>query len=152
MSLFEKINADIKAAMLAKEKEMLEPLRAIKAAFLMAKTEKGSEGELSEDKELKIIQKLVKQRKDSAELYKTNNREELYAKEIFEAKIIEQYLPAQMSEEEIVAEIKSIISEVGAAGPQDMGKVMGVASKKLGGKAEGRIIAQKVKELLAEIN
>ena len=151
MSLFEKINADIKAAMLAKEKEKLEPLRAIKAAFLMAKTEKGSDGELSNDKELKIIQKLVKQRKDSAELYKTNNREELYAKEIAEAKIIEQYLPEQMSEEEIGVIIKEVIEKVGAAGPQDMGKVMGVASKQLSGKAEGRIIAQKVKELLASL-
>ncbi len=151
MSLFEKINADIKAAMLAKEKEKLEPLRAIKAAFLMAKTEKGASDTLSDETEIKIVQKLVKQRKDSAELYKTNNREELYAKEIAEAKIIEQYLPAQMSEEEIVEEIKVIISEVGAAGPQDMGKVMGIASKKLGGKAEGRVIAQKVKELLASL-
>ena len=151
MSLFEKINADIKAAMLAKEKEKLEPLRAIKAAFLMAKTEKGSDGELSDDKELKIIQKLVKQRKDSAELYKTNNREELYAKEIAEAKVIEQYLPEQMSEEEIGVIIKDVIAKVGAAGPQDMGKVMGVASKQLSGKAEGRIIAQKVKELLASL-
>ena len=151
MSLFETINADIKAAMLAKEKEKLESLRAIKAAFLMAKTEKGSDGKLSEDKELKIIQKLVKQRKDSAELYKTNNREELYAKEIAEAKIIEQYLPKQMSEQEIVAVIEEVIAKVGATGPQDMGKVMGVASKQLSGKAEGRIIAQKVKELLATI-
>lgn len=152
MSLFEKINTDIKAAMLAKEKEKLEPLRAIKAAFLMAKTEKGNEGELSEERELKIIQKLVKQRKDSAELYKTNNREELYAKEIAEAKIIEQYLPKQMSEQDVVTVLKEIIIKVGATGPQDMGKVMGVASKQLSGKAEGRIIAQKVKELLAEIN
>jgi len=151
MSLFETINADIKAAMLAKEKEKLESLRAIKAAFLMAKTEKGSDGKLSEDKELKIIQKLVKQRKDSAELYKTNNREELYAKEIAEAKIIEQYLPKQMSEQEIVAVIEEVIAKVGAAGPQDMGKVMGVVSKQLSGKAEGRVIAQKVKELLASI-
>ncbi len=152
MSLFEKINADIKTAMLAKEKEKLESLRAIKAEFLMAKTEKGNDGELSEDKALKIIQKLVKQRKDSAEIYKNNNREELYAKEIAESKIIEQYLPAQMSEDEIAVEIKSIISQVGATGPQDMGKVMGIASKKLSGKAEGRVIAQKVKELLAALS
>ena len=151
MSLFEKINTDIKTAMKAKDKETLEALRSVKAAFLMAKTEKGNNGELSNDAELKIIQKLVKQRKDSAELYKTNNREELYAKEIAEAKTIEQYLPAQLSETEIAIVIESIISDTEAKGPQDMGKVMGVASKKLGGKAEGRVIAQKVTELLASL-
>lgn len=151
MNLFDRINNDIKTAMKAKEKETLEALRSVKAAFLMAKTEKGSDGELSEDTELKIIQKLVKQRKDSAELYKANNREELYAKEIAEAEIIGQYLPAQLSEAEISVIIEGIISDLGATSPQDMGKVMGVASKKLGGKAEGRVIAQKVKEILASI-
>lgn len=151
MTISEKIAADIKAAMLAKEKEKLEALRAVKAAFMLAKTEKGSADELSDDQELKIIQKLVKQRKDSAELYKTNGREELYEKEISEAKVIEQYLPEQMSEDEVVAAIKEIIAQVGAAGPQDMGKVMGAASKKLSGKAEGRLIAQKVKEILASL-
>ena len=151
MNLFEKINNDIKTAMKAKEKEKLEALRSVKAAFLMAKTEKGSDGELSEDAELKIIQKLVKQRKDSAEMYKNNNREELYAKEISEAEIIAQYLPTQLSEAEITVIIEDIVSDLGAIGPQDMGKVMGVASKKLGGKAEGRVIAQKVKDILASI-
>lgn len=151
MSISEKIAADIKAAMLAKEKEKLEALRAVKAAFMLAKTEKGSADELSEDQELKIVQKLVKQRKDSAELYKTNGREELYDKEMSEAAVIEQYLPKQMSEDEVVDAVKSIIAEVGASGPQDMGKVMGVASKKLSGKAEGRVIAQKVKEVLASL-
>ena len=151
MSLFDKINDDIKKAMLAKEKEKLEALRSIKAAFLVAKTEKGASDVLSEDAEIKIIQKLVKQRKDSAEVYKANNREELYAKEVAEALIIEQYLPAQLSEEEVASLIKTIIGEVGAKGPQDLGKVMGVASKKLSGKAEGKLIAQKVKDLLAAL-
>ena len=152
MSLFEEINSDIKIAMKAKDKVTLEALRSVKAAFLMAKTEKGNEGELSEDGEVKIIQKLVKQRKDSAELYKSNNREELYEKEMMEAKTIEKYLPAQLSEEEVAVIIEGIISDVDAKGPQDMGKVMGVASKKLSGKAEGKVIAQKVKELLSSLS
>ncbi|MDA3890420.1 MAG: GatB/YqeY domain-containing protein [Salinivirgaceae bacterium] len=151
MSLSDKINADIKSAMLAKEKEKLEALRSVKAAFMLAKTEKGSSDVLSEEAELKIVQKLVKQRKDSAEVYKTNDRQELYEKEISEAQIIQQYLPAQMTEEKVAEAIKAIVLEVGALGPQDMGKVMGVASKRLGGKAEGRIIAQKVKEILASL-
>jgi uncharacterized protein YqeY len=148
MSLLEQINSDIKDAMKAKEKGKLEALRAVKAAFLVAKTEKGNSGELSEDAELKIIQKLVKQRKDSAELYKSNNREELFEKEMGEAAIIEKYLPAQLSEADIEIIIEGIISDLGATGPKDMGKVMGVASKKMGGQAEGRIIAQKVKDIL----
>lgn len=151
MSLFDIVNADIKTAMKAKDKEKLEALRSVKAAFLMAKTEKGASDELSDDAALKIVQKLVKQRKDSAEIYKGNNREELYAKEMSEAAVIEHYLPAQMSEEEIALAIKEIVQQVGASGPQDMGKVMGMASKKLSGKAEGRIIAQKVKEILASL-
>ncbi len=151
MKLSEQINNDIKAAMLAKEKDKLEALRAIKAAFLLAKTEKGASEELSDDAELKIIQKLVKQRKDSAEVYKTNNRMELSDKEIFEASVIEKYLPAQLSEEELAAEISAVISKVGANGSQDMGKVMGMASKQLSGKAEGRAIAEMVKKLLAEL-
>jgi uncharacterized protein len=149
MSLYEKVEGDIKAAMLAKEKEKLEALRAVKAAFLMAKTEKGASDVLSEETEIKIIQKLVKQRKESAEIYKTNNREELYAKEMNEATVIEQYLPKQMSDAEIEAEVKKIIATVGAKGPQDMGKVMGMASKQLSGKADGKAISQKVKEILA---
>ncbi len=149
MSLFEQIESDIKKAMLAKEKEKLEALRAVKAAFLLAKTEKGASETLSPDVELKIVQKLVKQRKETAEVYKANNREDLYAKEISEAAIIEQYLPKQMSEAEIEAEVKNIIAEVGAKGPQDMGKVMGVASKQLSGKADGKTISQKVKDMLA---
>jgi uncharacterized protein YqeY len=151
MSLSQQINSDIKSAMLAKEKEKLEALRAIKAAFLVAQTEKGGSGELIEEAELKIIQKLVKQRKDSAEMYKSNNRMDLYEKEIAEAKVIEQYLPEQLGEEEIQIILEDIIANVEAKGMQDMGKVMGVATKKLSGKADGKTISQIVKKLLAEL-
>ncbi len=151
MSISVQINADIKTAMLAKEREKLEALRALKSAFMLAKTEKGGSEELSEEAEIKIVQKLVKQRKDSAEVYKENGREELYAKEISEAEVIAQYLPAQLSEEEVAVAVKEIIASVGAAGPQDMGKVMGVASKQLGGKAEGKVIANVVKQTLASL-
>ena len=151
MSLFEKVENDIKAAMLAKEKEKLEALRAIKAAFLLAKTEKGAAETLSEETELKVIQKLVKQRKESAELYRNGGRNELADSEMFQAEVISQYLPAQMSEAEIEAEVRKIVEIVGAKGPQDMGKVMGTANKQLSGKAESRVIAQKVKEILASL-
>jgi len=151
MTLSEQINADIKAAMLAKEKEKLEALRAIKAAFLLAKTEKGGDGEISADTELKIIQKLVKQRKDSAETFKANNRADLYEKEIAELVVIEKYLPKQLSEDEIKTELTAIIGNVGAKGPQDMGKVMGVASKHFAGKADNKIVSQLVKDLLAAL-
>ena len=149
MSLFDQINQDIKAAMLAREKDKLEALRAVKSAFLLAKTEKGGSGELTPDAELKIIQKLVKQRKESAEIYQSQNRDDLYNKEMVEAGYIEEYLPKQMNEEELVAELKIIIAEVGACNASDMGKVMGVASKKLAGKADGKLMATKVRELLA---
>ena len=151
MSLYEKVENDIKAAMLAKEKEKVEALRAIKAAFLLAKTEKGASETLSEDTELKVIQKLVKQRKESAELYRNGGRNELADSEMFQAEVISQYLPAQMSEAEIEAEVRKIVEAVGAKGPQDMGKVMGTANKQLSGKAESRVIAQKVKEILASL-
>ncbi len=150
MSLTEQINADLKSAMKNKEKEKLEAIRAIKTAFTLAKTEKSAGAELTEDEELKIVQKLVKQRKDSADIYKGQNREDLYEKEIKEAEIISVYLPEQMSEEELTKKIIEIISKVGASGPQDMGKVMGSATKELSGKAEGKLIAQKVKELLSK--
>jgi uncharacterized protein YqeY len=148
MSLFEQINNDIKQAMLNKEKEKLEALRAIKAAFLIAKTEK-AEHELTSDKEISIIQKLVKQRNDSANLYKENNRPELAEKEEKEAEFISVYLPKQMSEEDIVEELKAIISETNASSMKDMGKVMGIATKKMAGKADGKMISAKVKELLS---
>lgn len=150
MSLTEQINTDLKSAMKNKEKEKLEALRAIKTAFTLAKTEKSGGAELSADEELKIVQKLVKQRKDSADIYKEQGRDDLYEKEISEAEVISVYLPKQLSEEELAGKLTEIISKVGAAGPQDMGKVMGVATKELSGKAEGKLIAQKVKELLSK--
>ena len=148
MSLFETINKDIKQAMLNKEKEKLEALRAIKAAFLIAKTEKAGV-ELTSEKEIAIIQKLVKQRKDSATLYIENNRPELAEKENNESEIISVYLPKQMSEDEITTEVKALISELGATSMKDMGKVMGIASKKMAGKADGKLISEKVKQLLS---
>ena len=147
MSMELQIQQDIKAAMLAKEKTRLESLRAIKAAILLAKTADGSES-ISDEAVVKIIQKLVKQRKETAEIYKQQNREELAANELAEAAAMEVYLPKQLSEAEIEVELKKIIAQVGATGPQDMGKVMGTATKALAGKAEGRIISTLVKKLL----
>ena len=147
MSMELQIQQDIKAAMLAKEKTRLESLRAIKAAILLAKTADGSES-IADEAVVKIIQKLVKQRKETAEIYKQQNREELAAQELAEAAAMEVYLPKQMSEEELEAELKKIIAQVGATGPQDMGKVMGTATKALAGKAEGKAISALVKKLL----
>lgn len=147
MSMEQQIQQDIKAAMLAKEKTRLESLRAIKAAILLAKTADGSES-IADEAVVKIIQKLVKQRKETAEIYKQQNREELAAQELAEAAAMEVYLPKQLSEEELEAELKKIIAQVGAAGPQDMGKVMGTATKALAGKTEGRMISALVKKLL----
>jgi len=149
MSLEEKINNDIKAAMLAKEKVRLEALRAVKSAILLAKTEKGHAENLSADAELKLLQKQVKQRKESAEIYQQQNRPELAEKELAEATVIEEYLPKMMSDEELTAELKKIIEQVGAKAPSDMGKVMGVATKALAGKADGKAISEKVKAILA---
>ena len=148
MRLEEKIQQDIKAAMLAKEREKLESLRAIKAAILLAKTADGSES-IADDALVKIIQKLVKQRKETAVIYKEQNRPELAEKELMEASYMEVYLPKQLSEEELTAEIKKIIAEVGATSAKEMGKVMGVASKALAGKADGRAISTIVKSLLS---
>ena len=147
MSMELQIQQDIKAAMLAKEKVRLESLRAIKAAILLAKTADGSES-IADEAVVKIIQKLVKQRKETAEIYKQQNREELAAQELAEAAAMEVYLPKQLSEEELEAELKKIIAQVGATGPQDMGKVMGTATKALAGKAEGRMISAMAKKLL----
>lgn len=147
MSMELQIQQDIKAAMLAKEKTRLESLRAIKAAILLAKTSDGSES-ISDEAVVKIIQKLVKQRKETAEIYKQQNREELAANELAEAAAMEVYLPKQLSEAEIEEELKKIITQVGATGPQDMGKVMGTATKALAGKAEGRVISALVKKML----
>jgi len=148
MGLFEKVSDDIKAAMLAKEKVKLEALRGIKKEFLEAKTAKGSDGELTDEQAVKILQKMVKQRKDSASIYTEQGRPELAETELAEATVIEAYLPQQMSDEELTAAIQAIVTQVGATGPKEMGKVMGVASKQLAGKAEGRLISEKVKSIL----
>jgi len=149
MSLFDQVNEDIKKAMLNKEpKDKLEALRAVKAAFLLAKTEKAN-ADLTEDVELKILNKLVKQRRESADIYKQQNRPDLYEKEVAEAQVIEAYLPAPMSVAEIETVVKSVIEKLGAKSPADMGKVMGAANKELAGKAEGKTISEIVKKLLA---
>ena len=147
MALEEKINADIKAAMLAREAAKLEALRAVKSAILLLKT--SPEG-YSDDTELKALQKMVKQRKETADIYKTQSRADLADVELFQANIIESYLPKQMSEEEVRTEIAKIITSVGATSPADMGKVMGAATKQLAGKADGKIVSVIVKELLSK--
>lgn len=148
MTLFDQISEDIKKAMLAKDKVALDALRGIKKEFLEARAAKGTDGELHDEQALKILQKLVKQRKESAEMYVGAGRAELAEEELAQCRVIEQYLPAMMSEEELTAALKAIIAQVGASGPQDMGKVMGVATKQLAGKAEGKAINMKVRELL----
>ncbi|MBL0330339.1 MAG: GatB/YqeY domain-containing protein [Bacteroidetes bacterium] len=145
MALEEKINADIKSAMLAKEASKLEALRAIKSAILLLKT--SPEG-LNDDTEMKALLKMVKQRKETADLYVTQNRKDLADVEMAQAAVIEAYLPKQMSEEDVKAEVAKIIISVGASSPADMGKVMGVASKQLAGKADGKLISTIVKKLL----
>lgn len=149
MNLFDKVSGDIKAAMLARDKVRLEALRGIKKEFLEAKTAKGSDGELPDETAVKILMKMVKQRKESAEIYNTQNRADLAGEELAQAAVIEEYLPKQMSEEELTAALKEIIARVGATSAKDMGKVMGTATKELAGKAEGKAISTKVKELLA---
>lgn len=149
MSLFDKISADIKAAMLARDKVRLEALRGIKKEFLEAKTAKGSDGELQDDAATKILVRMVKQRKESAEIFSQNNRAELAEEELAQARVIEEYLPKQLSEEDLTDALKAIIEKVGATSAKDMGKVMGTATKELAGKAEGKAISAKVRELLA---
>lgn len=147
MNLEEKINADIKAAMLARNEGALRALRAIKSAVLLARTS-GSNAGLSEDDEMKLLQKLVKQRKESMEIYKQQNRDDLFKTEQEELDVIEKFLPAQMSEDEIRVIIQQIITITGASSPAEMGKVMGMASKQLAGKADNKIVSQLVKQLL----
>jgi len=149
MSLEIKINQDIKQAMLAKQEAKLRGLRAIKSALLLAKTEKGASEEVSEETEIKVLQKLVKQRKESADIYQAQNRPDLYEIEKEEMEVIEAYLPQQMSREEIEAFLKDLIGRVGASSVKDMGKVMGAANKELAGKADGKTISEVVKQLLA---
>ena len=148
MDLFDRISEDIKKAMLAREKVRLEALRGVKKEFLEAKTAKGAGGVLIDEAATKIMVKMVKQRKESAKIYQENNRPELAENELAEAAVIEEYLPEQMSGEALEKELETIIAEVGAKGPQDMGKVMGVATKRLAGRAEGRAISEGVKKLL----
>lgn len=150
MSLEQKIMVDLKAAMLAKDEKTLRSLRAIKAAILLAKTAEGAGGELKENDETKLLQKLVKQRKDSLEIYQQQNRADLAQKEQEEIEVIEKFLPAQLSPEELKKEIAIIIAEVGTVSPAEMGKLMGAAYKKLAGKADGKIISAVVKELLSK--
>ncbi|MBD5211675.1 MAG: GatB/YqeY domain-containing protein [Bacteroidales bacterium] len=148
MDLFDKISEDIKKAMLARDKVRLEALRGAKKEFLEAKTAKGANGELSDETATRILVKMVKQRKESAKIYTENNRPELAEGELAEAAVLEEYLPKQLSGEELEAEIRAIIAETGAAGPRDMGKVMGVATKRLAGRAEGRAVSEAVKNIL----
>ena len=149
MSLEKTINEQIKAAMLAKDEARLRGVRAIKAGILLAKTSGGS-GELTQDDEIKLLQKLVKSRKDSLEIFEKQNREDLAKKEREEIAVIEEFLPKQMGEDELKEELKKIIAETGASGPADMGKVMGAATKQFAGKADGKTISAVVKELLAK--
>jgi uncharacterized protein YqeY len=148
MALFEQINNDMKAAMKAREKDKLEALRNIKKVMLEAKTSKGANAELSDDESLKIIAKLAKQGADSAAIYKKQGREDLYEQEMVQVKLFESYLPAKMTDEELSKAVEKIISETGASSMKDMGRVMGIASKKFAGQADGKDIATKVKQLL----
>ena len=149
MALFDQINNDIKEAMKAREKEKLEALRGIKKVMLEAKTAQGAGAELSDDEALKIIAKLSKQGSDAAAIYKEQGRDDLYEQEMTQVKIYEAYLPAKMSDEALTEAVKAIIAETGASSMKDMGKVMGIASKKLAGQADGKDISTKVKALLA---
>ena len=148
MSLTERISSDLMNAMKAREKVALEAIRAAKTAFVLARSEKGADAVLSPEEELKIIQKLVRQRRESAVIYKDNNRPDLYEKETAEADILEKYLPAKMSDSELTGVLKEIIARIGAKTLADMGKVMSIATKELAGKADGKEISAKVKHLL----
>src|SRR5690349_4159348 len=150
MSLELKIQAELKTAMLAKDEKTVRSLRAIKAAIILAKTSEGAGGEIKEEDEIKLLQKLVKQRKDSLEIFTQQNRTDLAQKEQEEIEVIEKFLPKQMSADELKDIIATIIKDTGASSPADMGKVMGVASKQLAGKADGKTISAVVKELLAK--
>lgn len=148
--LYERVSGDIKTAMLARDKVALEAIRGIKKEFIEARTVKGGDGTMSDDVAVKILQKMIKQRKESAQIYVEQNRPELAENELAEVAVIERYLPAQMSDAELETAVAAVIEQLGASGPQDMGKVMGVASKQLAGKTEGRLISEKVKALLAK--
>ncbi|WP_164108058.1 MULTISPECIES: GatB/YqeY domain-containing protein [Sphingobacterium] len=149
MSLEQQINQDIKTAMIAKDAVRLRGLRAIKAAVLLSKTEKAGVDELDQDTEIKVLQKLVKQRKESGEIYKGQGREDLFQIELEEQQVIEEYLPKQLDRAEVESIIKAIIAETGASGMKDMGKVMGQANQKLAGQADGKTISELVKSCLS---
>lgn len=149
MSLINQIDQDIKQAMLAKQDVRLRGLRAIKSALLLARTEKGAAEDITEETELKVLQKLIKQRKESADIYQSQNRPDLYKVEVEEMEVIETYLPKQMDRAEIESYLKELIGRVGATSVKDMGKVMGAANKELAGKADGKTISEVVKQLLA---
>jgi len=149
MNLFDQISSDILTAMKAREKEKLEALRGIKKVMIEAKSAAGATGELTDQEVLKIIQKLAKQGTDSANIYKEQGRDDLYDQEMFQVKVFETYLPVKMSDTELTGAIQAIIAEVGATSIKEMGKVMGIASKKLAGLADGKDISEKVKELLS---
>lgn len=150
MSLKEKIDADIKSAMLAKNKDELRALRSIKSLILLAETDKGAQGEVSADAEIKLLTKAAKQRKESAEVYAGQGRADLEKIELDELAVIEKYLPKQLSEDEIAAKLKEIIVQVGAKGPGDMGKVMGAATKEFAGTADNKVVSALVKSLLSQ--
>jgi uncharacterized protein len=149
MSLKQQIDNDIKKAMLAKNKEELEALRSIKSLILLAETEKSGSAELAADTENKLLMKAAKQRKESADIFQQQNRKDLADRELLQLEVINRYLPKQLSEDEIMKSLQAIIQDVGAKGPQDMGKVMGAATKKLAGQADGKVISDMVKKLLA---
>ena len=149
MNLFDQISEDIKAAMLAKDKVKLSALRNVKKLFLEAKTAPGASDTLTDEAALKIIQKLIKQGKDAAQIYLEQNRQDLADEELGQVQVMETYLPRQLSAGELESELKRIIAQLGVTGPKDMGKVMGVAAKTLSGKAEGRAISEAVKRLLS---
>ena len=149
MSLKKQIDLDIKNAMLAKNKDELDALRSIKSMILLAETDKGSSGELTSDAEMKILMKAAKQRKESADIFIQQSRKDLADKELFQLEVINRYLPKQLSEEDLKKELQSLIAEIGAKGPQDMGKVMGIASKHFAGRADGKLISDLVKKILS---
>jgi len=148
MSFTERINNDLKQAMLKREKDRLEAIRAVKTAFTLARTEKGANAELTEPEEIRILQKLVRQRQESAAIYQEQKRMDLYEKEVKEADVIEAYLPAMMSEDAIRQVVSRIVTDTGAQGMKDMGKVMGIATKELAGKADGKTISGIVRDIL----
>lgn len=149
MSLKQKIDSDIKSAMLAKNKEELDALRSIKSMILLAETEKGVSADITAETENKLLMKAAKQRKESADIFQKENRDDLAKRELFQLEIISRYLPKQLSTDEIETILKNIIAQVGAKGPQDMGKVMGTATKQLAGQADGKIISELTKKLLS---